>query len=59
LSFALTLPRDLLVLPDRALVAGETAHRDGALLLLTSLAMAGLAVASFALLRRLRRLEPR
>jgi len=59
LSFPLALPRDLLLLPGRALQAGETGHRDGMLLLLTSLAMAVLAVASLSLLRRLRRLELR
>jgi len=59
LSFPLSLPRDLLLLPGSALHAGETGHRDGVLLLLSSLAMAVLAVASFTLLRRLRRLEPR
>jgi hypothetical protein len=59
LSFPLTLPRDLLLLPNKALGGGETGHRNGVLLLLSSLAMAVLAVASFALLRRLRRLEPR
>ena len=59
LSFPLALPKDLLLLPGRALHAGETGHRDGVLLLLTSLAMAGLAVASFALLRRLKGLELR
>jgi hypothetical protein len=59
LSFPLTLPRDLLLLPDKALGGGGTGHRDGVLLLLSSLAMAVLAVASFALLRRLRRLEVR
>jgi hypothetical protein len=59
LSFPLALPRDLLLLPDRALHVGEAGHRDGVLLLLSSLAMAVLAVASFALLRRLRRLELR
>jgi len=53
------LPRDLLLLPARALHAGERDHRDGALLLVTSAAMAALAVASLALLRRLRRLELR
>jgi hypothetical protein len=59
LSFPLTLPRDLLLLPDKALGGGETGHRDGVLLLLSSIAMAVLAVASFALLRRLRRLDVR
>jgi hypothetical protein len=59
LSFPLALPKDLLLLPGRALHAGETGHRDGVLLLLTSLAMAGLAVASFALMRRLKGLELR
>jgi hypothetical protein len=59
LSFPLALPRDLLLLPDTAIHAGEAGHRDGVLLLLSSLAMAALAVASFTLLRRLRRLELR
>lgn len=59
LSFPLALPRALLFLPDTALRAGDTGHRNGVLLLLTSLAMAVLAVASFMLLRRLRRLELR
>ena len=59
LSFPLALPRDLLLLPGAALRDGTTGHRDGVLLLLTSLAMAVLAVASFALMRRLRRLEAR
>jgi len=59
LSFPLALPRDLLLLPAAALHDGTTGHRDGVLLLLSSLAMAVLAVASFALLRRLRRLELR
>lgn len=59
LSFPLAVPRDLLLLPDRVLQAGKTGHRDGVLLLLSSLAMAVLAVASFALIRRLRRLELR
>jgi len=59
LSFPLALPRDLLLLPGTALGGGETGHRDGVLLLLSSLAMAVLAVASFALFRRLRRLEVR
>ena len=59
MSFPLTWPKDLLLLPGRALRGGETGHRDGVLLLLTSLAMAVLAVASLALLRRLRRLELR
>jgi hypothetical protein len=59
LSFPLALPRDLLLLPGAAVREGTTGHRDGVLLLLTSLAMAVLAVASFALLRRLRRLELR
>ena len=59
LSFPLTLPRDLLLLPDKALGGGGTGHRDGVLLLLSSIAMAVLAVASFALFRRLRRLEVR
>jgi hypothetical protein len=59
LSFPLALPRDLLLLPGAALHEGTAGHRDGVLLLLTSLAMAALAVASFTLLRRLRRLELR
>jgi hypothetical protein len=58
-SFPLALPRDLLLLPGKALDAGATGRRNGVLLLLSSLAMAVLAVASFALLRRLRRLELR
>jgi hypothetical protein len=59
LSFPLSWTKDLLLLPDRALHGGETGHRDGVLLLLSSLAMAVLAVASLALLRRLRRVELR
>jgi hypothetical protein len=47
------LPADLLRLPK----ADAVSHRDGVLLLLSSVAMAVLAVASFALLRRLRKLE--
>jgi hypothetical protein len=58
-SFPLAFPRDLLLLPAKALRAGESDRRDGALLLLTSVAMALLAVASLALLRRLKRLELR
>jgi hypothetical protein len=57
LSFPLALPRDLLLLPATALRDGADGHRDGVLLLLSSVAMAALAVASFALLRRLRGLE--
>jgi hypothetical protein len=51
------LPKALLGLPRTALRAGEQAHRSGVLLLLSSIAMAALAGASLALLRRLRRLE--
>ena len=58
LSFPLALPRDLLLLPGKAL-HDTSGRRDGLLLLMTSLAMAALAVASFALFRRLRRLELR
>jgi hypothetical protein len=59
LSFPLALPRDLLLLPGAALREGTTGHRNGVLLLLSSVAMAVVAVASFALFRRLRRLELR
>jgi len=59
LAFPLAWPKDLLLLPAGALHSGGTGHRDGVLLLLTSLAMAALAVASLALLRRMRRLELR
>jgi hypothetical protein len=52
-----SLPKMLLGLPRAALHAGEQTHRDGMLLLLSSLAMGVLAVSSFALIRRLRRLE--
>jgi hypothetical protein len=45
------LPTDLFRLPK----ADAVAHHDGVLLLLSSVAMAVLAVASFALLRRLRK----
>lgn len=48
------LPSDLLRLPH---AAGGVSHPGGVLLLLSSVAMGVLAVASFALLRRLRRLE--
>jgi hypothetical protein len=47
----------LLGLPRAALRAGEQTHRDGTLLLLSSLAMGVLAVSSFALMWRLKRLE--
>jgi hypothetical protein len=57
LSFPLALPRDLLLLPGDALRAGERDHQNGVLLLLSAAAMAVVAVASFTLLRRLRRLE--
>src|ERR1700733_2742462 len=53
LSFPLALPRDLLP----SLRADVPVHRNGVLLLLSSVAMAVVAVASFTLLRRLRRLE--
>lgn len=57
-SFRLrSLPKALLGLPRAAFRAGEQAHRSGVLLLLSSIAMAALAGASFALLRRLKRLE--
>jgi hypothetical protein len=58
-SFPLALPRDLLLIPDNALRVGAAAHRDGTLLLFSSLAMAAFALASLSLLRRLRRLELR
>ena len=48
------LPSDLLRLPH---AAGGVSHPGGVLLLLSSVAMGVLAVASFALFRRLRRLE--
>ena len=52
------LLKDFLRLPHAALHAGEAAgHRDGGLLLLSSLAMGVLAVSSFSLLRTLKRLE--
>ena len=57
LSFPLALPRDLLLLPGDALRAGDPGHQNGVLLLLSAAAMAVVAVASFTLLRRLRRLE--
>lgn len=53
LSFPLALPRDLLLLPR----VGDPSRQDGVLLLLSAAAMAVVAVASFTLLRRLRRLE--
>jgi hypothetical protein len=53
------LPNDLLRLPQAALQAGEESHGGGVLLLLSSVAMGVLAVSSFALMRRLRRLEAR
>jgi hypothetical protein len=53
LSFPVALPRDLLP----SLHAGVPVHRNGVLLLLSAVAMAVVAVASFTLLRRLRRLE--
>ena len=51
------LLNDLLRLPHAVLHPGDAGHRDGVLLLLSSLAMGVLAVSSFSLLRRLRRLE--
>ena len=57
LSFPLALPRDLLLLPGDALRAGDPGHQNGVLLLLSAAAMTVVAVASFTLLRRLRRLE--
>jgi hypothetical protein len=57
-SFPFTsLPKTLFWLPRAAFRAEARTQGDGVLLLLSSLAMGGLAVASFALLRRLRRLE--
>jgi hypothetical protein len=53
------LTKDLLRLPRAAFHAGEQVHRDGVLLLFSSIAMATLAVASFTLFRRLRRLVAR
>jgi hypothetical protein len=55
--FPLSLPKSLLELPRAAFHAGVQEHRNGVLLLLSSVAMGVLAVASFTLLRRLRRLE--
>ena len=58
LSFPLSsLTSELFRLPRAALHAGDAGHRDGLLLLLGSLAMGVVAVSSFALLRRLKRLE--
>ena len=55
LSFVLgILPSHWLRVPQ---AAGDVDHPSGVLLLLSSVAMGVLAVASFALLRRLRRLE--
>jgi hypothetical protein len=51
------LPDDLLRLPQAALRAGEDSHGGGVLLLLSSVAMGVLAVSSFALMRRLKRIE--
>jgi hypothetical protein len=55
--FTLSLPRSLLELPRAAFRAGVQDHDSGVLLLFSSLAMAVLAVASFGLLRRLKRLD--
>jgi len=57
LAFPLSLPRDLLLFPREALRAGPPVHRNGILLLLSSVAMGVVAVASFTLLRRLKGLE--
>ncbi|HUA46019.1 MAG TPA: hypothetical protein VMA77_12365 [Solirubrobacteraceae bacterium] len=57
LAFPLSLPRDLLLFPRAALRAGDPTHRNGVLLLLSSVAMAVVAVAGFTLLRRLRGME--
>jgi hypothetical protein len=59
IPFPLALPRDLLLLPRAAFNSGTNSRRNGVLLLLSAVAMGVLALASFALLRRLRRLEPR
>lgn len=60
LSFPLSfLPRDLLRLTPTVLRTAAPTHRNGELLLLSSLAMAGLAAASFAMFRRLLRLVAR
>ena len=48
---------DLLRLVPAPFRAGAADHRDGVLLLFSALAMAALAVSSFVLLRRLKRLE--
>jgi hypothetical protein len=54
LAFVLgILPSDLFRVPQ---AAGAVSHPDGVLLLLSSVAMGVLAAASFAMLRRLRRL---
>jgi hypothetical protein len=55
LTFPLTLPRDLLLLPR----AGADSRGDGVLLLLSAAAMGVLTLASLSLLRRLRRIELR
>lgn len=52
-----SLPKALLGLPRAALHAEAAAHQSGVLLLLSSVAMGAFAAASFALLRRLRRLD--
>ncbi|MBV8711605.1 MAG: hypothetical protein JOY56_07485, partial [Solirubrobacterales bacterium] len=58
LSFPLgSLTSELFRLPRAALHAGEADHRDGVLLLLSALAMGVVAVSSFTLLRRLKRLQ--
>jgi hypothetical protein len=57
LSFLLgLLPANLLHLPHAALHAGEASRSGGVLLLLSSVAMGVLAVASFVMMRRLKRL---
>jgi hypothetical protein len=58
LSFPLAfLGKELLHLGPREFRAVESPQRDGVLLLLAALAMGVLAVSSFALSRRLRRLR--
>lgn len=58
LSFPLSfLSKAVMRLAPGTFGAGAANHPDGVLLLLSSLAMAALAVAGFSLLRRLRRFE--
>jgi hypothetical protein len=49
--------RDLTRFPNAARITPSAPHRSGVLLLLSSLALAALALASFALLRRVARLQ--